>query len=151
MEAMKEDMKEYMQKTFQIKLEEKSMSETKPVNILDILDTMIVPNVEASVAANGVRENALACKETGHYETIRRKKRTPTSYRVDDTPKRGKRSGACVHSCANPDFILSSTNNCLRASSVELNYTDAKSECCRMGAQLAKVDNDPDRNLAKIY
>ena len=50
MEAMKEDMREYMQKTFQIKLEETSMSETKPVNILDILDTMIVPNVEASVA-----------------------------------------------------------------------------------------------------
>ena len=49
MEAMREDMKEYMQETFQIKLEEASMSGTKPANILDILDTMIVPNVEASV------------------------------------------------------------------------------------------------------
>ena len=75
MEAMKEDMKEYMQKTFQIKLEEASMSGTKPVNILDILDTMIAPNVEASVAANGVRDNILACQETG-----RRKKRS--TYRV---------------------------------------------------------------------
>ena len=31
------------------------------VNILDILDTMVASDVETSVAANGVRENVLAC------------------------------------------------------------------------------------------
>ena len=51
-EALEKDINDYMFTVFQIK------SELKPVNILDILDTMIAPNVEASVAANGVRENA---------------------------------------------------------------------------------------------
>ena len=31
------------------------------MNILDILDTMVASDVETSVAANGVRENVLAC------------------------------------------------------------------------------------------
>ena len=42
------------------------------VNILDILDTMVASDVETSVAANGVRENVLAC--TGgafdHFVTV---------------------------------------------------------------------------------
>ena len=63
-EAIEEDIKDYMWSTFQIKPEEESESKTKPANILDILDTMIAPNVEASVASNGLRENVFACKES---------------------------------------------------------------------------------------
>ena len=37
----------------------------KQVNILDILDTMVASNVEASVAANGVRDNVIACADDG--------------------------------------------------------------------------------------
>ena len=33
------------------------------MNILDILDTMVASNVEASVAANGVRDNVIACDD----------------------------------------------------------------------------------------
>ena len=54
-ETLENDIQEYMQKTFQIK--------TESLSILDILDTMIAPNPDASVAANGVRGNILACKE----------------------------------------------------------------------------------------
>ena len=71
---MKEDMKEYMYKNFQINLQEASTSETKPVNILDILDTMIAPSVDASVAANGVRANINACKETSINENDTQKR-----------------------------------------------------------------------------
>ena len=38
----------------------------KQVNILDILDTMVASNVEASVAANGVRDNVIACADDEH-------------------------------------------------------------------------------------
>ena len=37
----------------------------KQVNILDILDTMVASNVEASVAANGIRDNVIACADDG--------------------------------------------------------------------------------------
>ena len=56
-EDLEEDLKDYMHAIFQIK---SSVPATKPMNILDILDTMIAPNVESSVAANGVRENIFA-------------------------------------------------------------------------------------------
>ena len=36
------------------------------MNILDILDTMVASNVEASVAANGVRDNVIACDDKAH-------------------------------------------------------------------------------------
>ena len=75
-DAIEEDIKEYMQTVFQIKHD---------VNILDILDTMIAPNDEASVAANGVRENVLACKTS--------------------TSTRRKRSN-CELCCANSNFSL---------------------------------------------
>ena len=55
-EAIEEDIREYMKTTFQI-------SQTSAINILDILDTMAAPNADASVAANGVRENIFACQE----------------------------------------------------------------------------------------
>ena len=60
-EAIEKDIKEYMHTAFQIKRE---AIKSESVNILDILDTMIAPNVEASVAVNAVRENVFACKKT---------------------------------------------------------------------------------------
>ena len=57
--AMEKDVEDYMRETFQIHNKEGS----DPVSILDILDTMIAPNVDASVAANGVRQNLIACEE----------------------------------------------------------------------------------------
>ena len=48
-------MAEFMRETFQIK--------DKGVNILDLLNTMISPKVESSLASNGVRENMAACSK----------------------------------------------------------------------------------------
>ena len=124
MEAMKEDMKEYMQKTFQIRLEEASMSETKPVNILDILDTMIAPNVDASVTANGVRDNILACQETG-----RRKKRN-----------------TCTCSCPDTQFKRSG-NKCFGVSEHSLTNSEAVTQCSKRGAVLATIANAEDDNF----
>ena len=68
-----QDMLIYMKAKFQIETREDNT--TSPVNILDILDTMIASNLEASVAANGVRENVLACKETTSTPAVVRRKR----------------------------------------------------------------------------
>ena len=124
MEAMKEDMKEYMHKSFQINLEEASTSETKPANILDILDTMIAPNVEASVAANGVRDNILACKETG-----RRKKRS-----------------TCTCSCPDTQFKRSG-KKCFGVSKHSLTNSEAVTQCSKRGAVLATIANAEDDNF----
>ena len=60
-EALEKDIKEYMHTVFHIK---PNVIKSASVSILDILDTMIAPNVEASVAANAVRVNVFACKKT---------------------------------------------------------------------------------------
>ena len=60
-EAVEKDIKEYMHTVFHIK---RNVIKSESVSILDILDTMIAPNVEASVAVNAVRENVFACKKT---------------------------------------------------------------------------------------
>ena len=67
-----EDMAKYMAEFFQIP--------DKATNILDILDTMVASNLEASVAANSVRENVAACSEETIEQTrTKRQKREATS------------------------------------------------------------------------
>ena len=58
-EATQKDVEDFMFSVFQIKTEG---NRTEEVNILDILDTMISPNGEASLAVNSPRENAFACE-----------------------------------------------------------------------------------------
>ena len=70
-----EDMAKYMAEIFQIP--------NKTMNILDILDTMVASNVEASVAANSVRENEAACSEKSTQKTkLKRKKRGSSSENI---------------------------------------------------------------------
>ena len=38
------------------------------MNILDILDTMIAPDVDAIFDANSIRENVIACEESSQIE-----------------------------------------------------------------------------------
>ena len=66
-----QDFAEYMEEKFQIS--SNGSNEERP-NILDMLDTMIASDAEASVASNGVRQNALACSEG--KTSVNRKKRT---------------------------------------------------------------------------
>ena len=119
-EATEEDFEDYMFSTFQIKSDE---NETDPANILDILNTMVSPNVDASVAANGLRENAIACEEEQGTSTVRKK-------RDDD----------CEYSCANADFNLHGLK-CYKWFNTELNYSDAMSACEDRGATLVTIAN----------
>ena len=64
-EAIYRDTEEFMLTRFQIKPRKgKNSAREQPISILDILDTMIAPNVDAAVAANSVRENVIACKQS---------------------------------------------------------------------------------------
>ena len=60
-EAIKKDIEDFMQIRFQIKPSQEKRE--NPVNILDILDTMITPDVEVSLAVNSIRANTIACKQ----------------------------------------------------------------------------------------
>ena len=77
----------------------------KQVNILDILDTMVASNVEASVAANGVRDNVIACADDGGDNLI--KDDGAISQNIERSPPDGsigtrkKRSGNDYESCCN--------------------------------------------------
>ena len=121
-EAIEVDIEEYMFFTFQIKSEE--ATGTKAANIIDILDTMIAPKVESSVAANSVRENIFACK--GSSGTDARKKRS-----------------SCVNTCTNSDFIMVGSN-CFKVYSEELNFNAANSQCNAVGATLATITGPGD-------
>ena len=129
-EAIEKDIKDYMHQTFQIKPED---SDAKSMNILDILDTMIAPNVDASVAANGVRENALACKDVNDQ--------------TEDTQGRKRRS-TCTCSCKNATYKLSG-NNCFGVSKVSLSFNDAVTECSARGGQLATIASQEDDTIVE--
>ena len=61
-EAIYNDTEEFMQTRFQIKPNEGKDSEQQ-IGILDILDTMIAPDVDASLAVNSVRQNEMGCEK----------------------------------------------------------------------------------------
>ena len=128
-EAIYKDTEEFMEARFQIKQKPgKNSTREQPVSILDILDTMIAPDVDASVAANSVRENVLACSQTAQA--------------VED------KSG-CVYSCL-PDFTLSGTK-CFHVSSDSERavYAKAQDNCALMGAQLATISNQEENQMVK--
>ena len=86
----------------------------KQVNILDILNTMVASNVEASVAANGVRDNVIACAddEEKNYnldeETTRKIPtiRNGSSDSQDENiGNRRKRSGIDLGSCCDKLYV----------------------------------------------
>ena len=121
-ETLENDIQEFMEKTFQIK--------TESLSILDILDTMIAPNPDTSVAANGVRGNIFACKENSQANGKRRRKKRSTA----------------TYSCPNNKFNLSG-NNCFWVSDQALNYNEAISQCSAQGAELATINNAKDETF----
>ena len=128
-EAIEKDIKEYMHAAFQIK---RGAIKSESVNILDILDTMIAPNVESAVAVNSVRENIFACKES--------------SEQTNDAAGRRKRQDACTCLCSNADFRLSGSN-CYKISLVEEDYTGVNAICIASGAKLATITNSEDEKI----
>ena len=88
------------------------------MNILDILDTMVASNVEAAVAANGVRDNVIACADDQHAnvqethdalveETTRKNttQRNGNAAPNDINIKRSKRSGIDFASCCDKLYV----------------------------------------------
>ena len=126
--AMEKDVDDYMRETFQIHNKEGS----DPVSILDILDTMIAPNVDASVAANGVRQNVLACQEE-----------EPTQ-KSTSLGGREKREASCV--CSNTKFTPLG-DSCFYASSDKVNYSDAVTACQAEGGQLATIKDQAENEF----
>lgn len=91
----------------------------KQVNILDILDTMVASNVEASVAANGVRDNVIACADDEHKNAQQGNhdldeetgSKTPTTRdkisnsQDEKIGNRGKRSTTDLESCCDELYV----------------------------------------------
>ena len=112
------DMENFMEGEFQIK---RSSKEGKPqIHILDILDMMISPDVDTSLAANGVRENEIACKE-------------PTSSTNKNTE--------CTYSCANPGFTLLGSR-CFHVTQGSGSTHVGIAACTAFGAVLATIEEN---------
>ena len=112
-EAAKKDMEEFMHTRFQIKPSKSEPEEL--VNILDILNMMIAPDVDASVAASSIIENAAACKQSNQAM-----------------------KAVCSNSCANPNFKLLG-GKCFYVSTAAANYDNAVTACQDQSAVLAKI------------
>ena len=120
-EAIYNDTEEFMQTRFQIK----PNGENQSISILEILDTMIAPDVDASVAANSVRQNVMDCQKL-------------SVNRVEP----------CSYSCPSPNFNISGSK-CFHVSTTSLNYDAAKIACQDMGAQLATISDSTEDKLVQ--
>ena len=119
--TIKKSLEEFMETRFQIKPSQTGREQ--PLTILDILDMMIAPDVDATVAANGVRENALACQ----------------------TAEEGKNSES-AYFCSDPRFTLSG-NKCFLVVNAGRTYGESVRECQDMGAELVKIDSPADDEI----
>ena len=117
-EEIKKDIEDIMQIRFPIKPSQEKRE--NPVNILDILDTMITPDVEVSLAVNSIREKTIACKQ---------------QVKLD-----GVDNSACTYTCPDVNFKLQG-NKCFYLSSTTVNYDDAVAACRGMKAELATITN----------
>ena len=111
MEGIEKDMEDYMAQTFQIET-------GSSVNLLDILNTLIAPNTDETLAANAVRENVLACQDSSEKES------SPMT-------QRQKREASCEWSCQN--------QRCFYLSSKKASYSEAVNECQSLNAELASI------------
>ena len=120
-DAIKEDMGQFMEERFQIK-----PNQTATVNILDILDMMITPDVDASVAVNSIRENDTACRQDA------------------------KDHSSSLFSCPHPSLDLSGTR-CFFVSTSKVQRPEAVASCESMGAKLITIRNDDEDDALQIF
>ena len=116
-EELKKDVGDFMEEKFQIKSNETGGKQQ--INILDILDTMISPDIDVDVLfdANSVRKNEIACQQLTEIE--------------DDNV-------GCRYSCPDTRFNLFG-GLCYHVSTELANAEDADKQCDKMGARLAVV------------
>ena len=120
-EEVKNDMKNFMQEEFQIKQDLKGEQE---ISILDMLDTMISPNIDSTIAATSVRENAIACKSS----------------------EQGTDILVCPFSCSHPEFHVLGAR-CFYVSSGSANWLTARARCKEMNAELASLTSSQEDAL----
>ena len=121
-----------MEERFQIQpKKENDPTMGQPITILDILDTMIAPDVDASIAANSVRQNIIACKGTTRSA-----------------------QDSCVRSCAYEEFELyigeQGGSKCYHLSTNTLLYDSAR-ESCRgfSGSKLATINTGAENEFVR--
>ena len=126
--AIYKDTENFMEERFQIK---PTPSQT-PITILDILNTMIGPDVDASIAANSVWQNIIACKGTTRS--------------AQDT---------CVRSCAHEEFELfigeQGGSKCYHLSTNTLLYDSARESCRGFGggSKLATINTGEENEFVR--
>ena len=116
MEEIKKDMEEFMLIRFQIQPSQEKGGQ--PMSILNILDTMIAPNADAS-ATKSVSENVVSCKQSAQN-------------------KGGNRG--CTYSCSDPNFKLLG-KKCFYVSTTKASNPKAVEGCQEMNAVLATVSS----------
>ena len=126
-EAIDKDVEEFMLQRFQIE-PGKSPSE-QAISILDILDMMISPDVDASIAASSVRENAIACKKSA---------------------PNGEEGECSDFTCSDPKFTMLGSK-CFYVSEDKADYQKAFDACRALGeperASLAHISNQAEDDL----
>ena len=125
-EAIKRDFENFMQARFQIKPSQNASNE--PISIINILDMMIAPDVDASIAANSVRENVLACKQS-EQET------EPLVDSPDPTQP-----------CTDSSFKRQGTK-CFYMSHTKMKQANAANFCEGKGAKLAKISDSEENDF----
>ena len=120
---MKRDMEQFMEDRFQIKPDQGATGH--PVHILDILDMMITPDVDASIAVNSIRENEIACRQD-----------------VED-------HSSSLFSCPHPSLSLWGTR-CFFVSTSKVYRPEAVATCQSMGANLVTIRNDDEDDALHI-
>ena len=129
-EAIYKDTMEFMQNRFQIKPRgtTNESPRERSINILDILDTMIAPDADASVAANSVRHNLIACQQLW---------------------QENEDNLDCPYSCS-ANFNRSGTNisgsKCFYVSPGTANYTNAVTACRDLSAEVASISNSAEED-----
>ena len=109
--AIEKDTEEFMLTRFQI--QPSQAEEEHSLSILDILDTMIAPEIEDSISANSVREQAITCKQ------------------IEE--KRDEKFD-CKPSCPDSSFTLFDKTCLFVSKSTAASYENAGSACREMGA-----------------
>ena len=122
-EAISLDAEEFMLEMFQIQPVDSPTEQQ--ITILDILDMMIASNVDASIAVQSVRDNALACEKSA---------------------QNGEECSDYAYNCSHPEFTLLG-DKCFYVSEAKAKYWNAQTECRNMGAEMAHIRNPDEDEL----
>ena len=122
-EAISLDAEEFMLEMFQIQPVDSPTEQQ--ITILDILDMMIASNVDASIAVQSVRDDALACKKSAQIE---------------------EDCSDFTYTCSNPEFTLLG-DKCFYVSEAKAKHWDAQTECEDIGAKMAHIRNPDEDEL----